>query len=485
MCLKIFVILDLMTRPKIILFDLPTFPKGVIALSLPIVGTILEKYFELQIIDLNIDNFDLNEKLFNNVTMIGMKVSSQNSKLAKTYTQQIKSKYPNIIVLWGGEYPSLLPQECMQIADIVVEGLFEPVANQIAADLYQGTWQKHYKGTNNKLPEMMPKPDFSLLPKYEKYSTFMGLPLETSRGCTEHCMFCMVLVMQRKNYYLKPIEQIDAELKNYKNKFINLIDYNFGVNKEHVLKVSDTIKKSEALGWMAEMNLELLDDDEMLLAMSKSRCRMIYCGIESIDELVLSSFNKHVTNHVENYERIIKKVQSYGIQIAAGLILGTERTTKETFTKTLKFFSDMNIIYTKLTFLTYNPGTKVNDFMKKKGNYVTENTEEFDGVRMSYLPFEVEKEIVLEGFEFFVQRFYHPLAIVKRAFKSSNGPLSFMENILFPYCYSEAYKQTVENNFLFEKQNFQKLLLAKHKKPLKIKIAEKTLYWVRKLRKSL
>ena len=44
------------------------------------------------------------------------------------------------------------------------------------------------------------------------------------------------------------------------------------------------MKKAGVNGWMAEMCLESLDNDEMLGFMRDSGCRIIYCGLESIDE---------------------------------------------------------------------------------------------------------------------------------------------------------------------------------------------------------
>lgn len=60
------------------------------------------------------------------------------------------------------------------------------------------------------------------------------------------------------------------------------------------------------------------------------------------------------TNHVENYERIIRKAQKYGIQVASGFILGINGMNENTFKESLNFFHRMGIIYVKLTFLTYN-----------------------------------------------------------------------------------------------------------------------------------
>jgi len=233
------------------------------------------------------------------------------------------------------------------------------------------------------------------------------------------------------------------------------------------------------LGWMAEMCIELLDDDEMLASMRDSRCRIIYCGLESIDEVSLRFFHKMNTNHVENYERIIRKVQSYGIQIAAGLILGSANTTKDTFVRTYNFFNRMGIIYVKLTFLTFNPGTKAKKYMEKKGIYLAENYEEYDGLRMSYLPEGVSKNVVIEGVYYFIKKYYSTFSLLKRAISAELTFLGKAEFFLFSYCYAESYRKWISSGYLYSSENFSLILNEKFHKPLRIIIAEKLLIFVR------
>ena len=45
-----------MNSSSVLLVDLPTFPKGVVSLSLPIVASCLKEHFIVNYIDLNIDD---------------------------------------------------------------------------------------------------------------------------------------------------------------------------------------------------------------------------------------------------------------------------------------------------------------------------------------------------------------------------------------------------------------------------------------------
>lgn len=465
-------------KKRIILIDLPTFPKGVISLSLLSVAAGLREHYAVQLVDLNFPGADAQLPAPEPVAMYGLKVSSQNLPHAIALSQKLKTASPQTPVVWGGELPSLLPDLCLEHADVVFGGLFEPIADAFIHDLQNGGLQRKYfgKNTEGQVPANI---DFSLLPQPENYFSFMGYPLETSRGCTENCIFCMVHTMQKKNYLVKGTDQLQGALAQYKGKFINVVDYNFGVDAENVKEVSRLIKNSGALGWMAEMCIELLDNEEVLQALGESRCKIVYCGLESIDQQSLESVNKMRTNHIENYERIIRKAQAHGIQIAAGIILGMEGTHPRTFDELYSFFHRMGIIYAKLTFLIYNPGTKVQQFVRKKGRFVTDDISHYDGNRLTYLPDGVDLEYVKRGTRSFIRRYYSLPGIVARSFNTRLSGWGRLEYILFNLFYRKTYRQWLTHDTLSHPENVRVLVDKKLSKSAWTKLMEKMIYWVR------
>jgi radical SAM superfamily enzyme YgiQ (UPF0313 family) len=473
-----------MIQQTVILIDLPVFPKGSISLSLPAVASVLSSYYEIEVFDLNIigtDTFFSHVGQKKSIVFFGIKVSCQNIENAINLSAMLKQYFPKVPLVWGGELPTLLPEKCLEYSDTIVQGLWEPIADVLIRDLQNGDLKKQYSGDNKFSLTDIRCPRFDLIKDTSKYYTFMGLPLETSRGCTEVCSFCMVHVMQKKNYFLKNSSQLEHELKSYNGKFINIVDYNFGVSPSHVIETCALIAKSGATGWMAEMCIEELDNDEMLAAMKASGCKIIYCGLESIEEKALNSVHKMNTNHVENYERIIRKVQSYDIQIASGFILGIDGMNKETFEKTLDFFHRMGIIYAKLTFLTYNPGTKVASYMTKKGTYTTTDISYYDGNHLSFLPHGVETDVVIQGTEFFIRNFYSLKRIISRSWQTKLSMIGRMEFILFNICYREAYILWIKNNVLRDPKNFRDLLNTQFSKRWSVNMADKLLSLIRRL----
>lgn len=467
-------------KNKILLFDLPTFPKGVISLSLPKVATLLGERFDVEIIDLNL--LDYKEFMiktdFSGINYFGLKVSAQNYNYAKEVSALLKSRFNGICVFWGGELPTLLPEECKKYADTIVRGQFDTIAQEFITDVEASHLKPEYVGiTKPTLQKTVI--DFKSIKDISRYYSFMGLPLETTSGCTEHCTFCMVHTMQSGKYSVRDFELIAKQMPSYTGHFVNIVDYNFGVDKGHVMGVAGLLKNSGANGWMAEMCIELLDDDELLTALRDSGCRVIYCGLETIDDYALRSIHKMNTNHIAEYSRIIKKAQGYGIQIGAGVILGIEGMTFEKLRNIFNFFTDHGIMYAKLTFLTYNPGTKVNRHMRKKGEFITDDIARYDGNHLTYRPHGLDISEVYRGAEFFIKQFYSLRGIVSRSFNTKLGFWRRIEFVCFNLCYREVYLAWLNHDIFFRPEGFRTLIEAPFRKGLKIKVLERIIGFCR------
>lgn len=485
MCNYAFFVSHTTMQEYALLVDLPTFPQGTLSLSLFTVAGALLPHVVCEYADLNFeeDVRAFNAANFNKYSFVGLKVSSQNYAIAKKITEHIRQTGSTTKVVWGGELPTLLKAECLLIADCIVTGLFESICKEFVSDLQTGRLKREYIG-NNRSENGIATPDFSILNNKVRYNSFMGMPLETSRGCTQRCLFCMVLVMQARNYYVQTPDQLLQNVQAVGAAYLNIVDYNLGVDKTHVLRVASFIQSSEVLGWMAEMNIEMLDDDEVLAALQRSRCRMIYCGLETIDEVALKSVNKDQTNKVENYERIIRKVQRYGIDIAAGMIIGLDGAEVNTYRQTLDFYNRMGVIYTKFTFLIYNPGTKVKEYMGRRGQYATEDISRYDGNSITYLPEKITEQELYALTAQLMSSYYAWPTVVKRAIATCSGVLHAAEYILFNWCYSRAYHtwQVVTRNT--SHPDFSRLLAQPYKKGIRLRLAEQMLTVVRKWRKA-
>lgn len=467
-------------RKKVLLIDLPVFPKGVVSLGLPVLAAHLKEHAEVEILDLNHydwNSFDVRSQI-DGVDVIGMKVSAQSYHHAKELTERLKTQSPQIIIMWGGELPSLLPDLCLEFADTIVKKRIEACVDEFVADLKRGSLKRVYEGGTDFNGKHV-VPSLSFARNNSSYFSFMGLPMETSVGCDRYCRFCMVHTMQPGIKY-RPTSHIEEDLVELKGQFVNVVDYNIGMSKEHLLDLCKRLERSEILGWMGEMCLESLEDDEILEALSRSRCKMIYCGLESLSEEGLKSVNKHRTNHPDNYKRIIGKVQSYGLNVASGFIIGLEGTTSETFDQMMDFYNEVGIEYVKMTFLTYNPGSYFYEAMKRSGSYLTDDIAKFDGNHLTYLAHGIDDQRLYDSAKRFISEFYSLPAIIRRSHKAHRDRYRRMEFIYFNLCYRHTYLNWLKHDVLNSETNGVRELMDKQfVKPSYLKTSERLLHSVR------
>lgn len=421
-----------------LLIDPPTFPKGIMSLSLASVAAALGDSIDVQIIDLNFRDWSTVRASgdLERFAAFGIKVSAQNFKIAVQLTRDLRERLPGAPVVWGGEYPTLRPAVCMEHADCVVAGRFEPLADEFVSDLRSGKLKPTYSHSGRWNAAQIPVPRLDKLDRRARYSTSIGAPLETSIGCPHACSFCMVHTMQ-PSLSARPLENIRADLAAHPRRMVSIVDYNLGADRSRVLEIAKVLEESGCDGWTAEMCIEALADREVLEALQRSRCRIVYCGLETLSKGALASIAKR-QNEVDEYREIIALAQSYGIEVATGLILGLEGSPIETLEETLDFFEAIGVIYVKLTFLTYNPGTKVHRVMRRRGLLVSEDDSHFDGLHLTYVP-ECADPDEINGFVVrAIRRFYSWRSIWRRS-AHVRGVVRRLAFVLHARCYGWSY----------------------------------------------
>jgi radical SAM superfamily enzyme YgiQ (UPF0313 family) len=464
---------------RALLIDPPRFPRGALSLSLASVAASLRPAFEPRLLDLDFEPRDSWERLLAAgpaPALIGLKVSAQNLREAEEVSRLARRVRPGAAVVWGGELPTLRPDLARGLADAVVRGRFEGVAEAFVADARAGRLRPEYDGTAVAAPP--PVPALDLVERPERYVRFLGTPLEASLGCSEHCTFCMVHSMQPAGRELDAA-LLRRDLEANPRDFASVVDYNLGDGRERLLAAAAALERSAVRGWTCEACLESLDDGEVLAALARARCRVVYCGLESVSEAALRSVAK-TQNAVSEYRRVIRRAQDAGIDVASGYILGLAGQTAADAEAFADFAEEAGLAYVKLTFLTFNPGTKALASMAARGRVLTEDPAAYDGVRPTWLPPGVEAADLRAQAARMIARLYSWRSAWRRSRHLAGRPAARAEFVLLSRCFGEAYRDWSRLGALGPGE--PRLLDAPFAKPARLAACEALLSGARRLR---
>ena len=377
--------------------------KGLRILTLPVLAAEFGQYADVEICDENVEPIDESP-----AEMVGISLLVYNAPRGFEIASRFREQGAKVIL--GGTYPTLQPEHCLQHCDAVVVGELEGLTGQVMRDLERGQLRGIYK--NDEPPDVshMPRPRVDLL-ENERY---MGVayPIEFSRGCPNACGFCVNPYVFRK---FRPIslENIARDLSYRDMDVLGVEDLNMTGDRDHALRAANLLEGVGKLSWSAEMTLGSLDDDELLEAFARSGMREVYVGVESINPRALAKINKGF-NRVDDYLRIVRKVQSYGIRVGCGMVLGLDGEDGDFYERMLEFLEAAKMTYVTPTYATYVPGTRAYEAMRDAGRIITDDLRCYDGLHPMVEPDGMTLEELNEGLRWFIRRFFGWRSIIKR-----------------------------------------------------------------------
>ncbi len=298
-----------------------------------------------------------------NVSSLGSKdydlvaISCTTDTIVRGYEIAKKYREKGAKVVMGGIHVSLLPNEAINYCDSVVIGEAESVWKNVLNDFENNSLKKFYYG--ERLPMVnMPVPRREL---YKK--RYVVQNIETARGCPFHCEFCSVSAFSGETYRQRPIEEVIEEIQTIKERHILFVDDNLlGIgkdNKERAIKMCNELKPFNKRA-LAQVSMNVADDDEVLKAFSDANITGLFIGIESLNVENLKQMRKGVNlARVSDYKKIIKKIHDYGMIVQGSFIFGYDYDTKDVFKDTVDFINDIDLDANLASFLRPLPGTKL------------------------------------------------------------------------------------------------------------------------------
>jgi radical SAM superfamily enzyme YgiQ (UPF0313 family) len=205
--------------------------------------------------------------------------------------------------------------------------------------------------------------DYSILARHK--ISFM--PVLSSVGCINDCDFCCTAAIYKSKYRLRNIDCVMKDLIEVnrlsgKAGFVDNTIYN---NREYLLLLLKSMLNFKiSLKWGAQATINIGDDIEVLHYLYKSGCRILFIGMESVNQKNLEGVNKNYL--VEDYTKRIENIHKAGIKIAGYFMYGLYNDSEETVSDICNFINSTKIEVPLLNFLTPAPGTRVYERLKQE-----------------------------------------------------------------------------------------------------------------------
>jgi anaerobic magnesium-protoporphyrin IX monomethyl ester cyclase len=190
----------------------------------------------------------------------------------------------------------------------------------------------------------LPTPCFDGLPLDKYLSPELIIPILSSRGCYwNRCTFCDHGYGYSGKYRPREVDLLFNDIKTLKDKY-NTSYFTFqdeGLSPRMMDVLSDKLIESKLdISWLADSRFEPAFSNEIGKKLSLAGCRMLYFGLESANERVLTCMDKGIRK--ENVLKICKHCRDAGIWAHLFLIFGFPTETLKEARETMDFILSNN-----------------------------------------------------------------------------------------------------------------------------------------------
>lgn len=426
-------------------------------LGLLTVSAMLPAEWERRLVDMNVES--LTPKDIEWADMVFVSAMIVQNKSLEAVVALSRSMGKKVVV--GGPYVST-SSERLPDADHIFIGEAENTLPEFLHDLELGIARKIYKADERPSLKLTPVPDFSLV-DLSKYS---AMNVQYSRGCPFNCEFCDIIEIYGRVPRTKSNAQMLAELQALKEidwrGMLFIVDDNFIGNKKNVRQfMPDLIEWSKANGnpfaYLTEASVNLAEDDHLLQQMEDAGFRRVFLGIETPVEESLKEAQKSQNTRRDLLESI-HKIQSYGIEVMAGFIVGFDNDPDDIFDRQVEFIRESGIPLAMVGLLTALPDTQLWRRLEKEGRLLDVSTGNNTDCTLNFVP-RMETSQLVDGYKNILRSIYSPKEYYQRALD----------------CLSRLHKDRVEprsSSMIEDLKAFSRIILT-----LGIKDASRRDFW--------
>ena len=308
---------------------------------------------EVDNIDLERSNFDFNAFInrlsARNYAGVALFVSNDNLINSIRLIRIIKEVCEGARTLIYGDLAVLLPdffcradydcfdyivdRQCDQ--EIAISDFFNYCAGSGEERAMRGVLKVGSGGLTKLAPGGLVEPGDWGYPSSALFEQSERIVLTVSRGCPYACEFCNAVLYYGTSERRRPVDSILSYIGQHDDKEYKFFAPNFTLNKAWVREFCTALLDRHLhIRWSCTTRADLLRDDEILELMSRSGCKRIAVGVESIIDSDLDAIDKKTDS--DTIVQSIRRVKARGMQYKALVMLGIPSQTKENIRITLE-----------------------------------------------------------------------------------------------------------------------------------------------------
>jgi radical SAM superfamily enzyme YgiQ (UPF0313 family) len=256
--------------------------------------------------------------------MVGISLRSSYFKIASEITKKINEDL-SVPVIWGGTHPTIAPEECIQVADLICLGegedpvleLAERISNSQDYTDIRNLWiRKNGHLIKNELRPLIQDLDSLPFPDYGDENTYFiengqissgdpvlqtyNLNILASRGCPYHCSYCCNSIFNSlydgkgPRIRRRSVENVMKEIHALKDRFPNLrridfIDEVFAWDRKWTSSFIERYSKEIQLPFQCAQHPNMVNQETLRL-LRDAGLERVEVGVQSGSERIRKEY---------------------------------------------------------------------------------------------------------------------------------------------------------------------------------------------------
>ncbi|GEM_PF-208999 len=333
------------------------------------------------------------------------------------------------VVCVGGPVANLAPDTVRPYCDVLFEGEGEYTWPRFLKDYQNGDFRDTYSQVDKISMDDSPLPRIDLIDA----RNYAAGQIQTTRGCPFTCEFCDIIVMYGRKVRCKPIGKVLREVELWAEAGQQLIffsDDNFVGNRPYCKEllrklVEFNSRRRHPISFYTQASIDTARDPELMELLRDANFAGVFIGIESPRQSALAEASKVQNVHTEDLAEAVHTIQSYGLFVSGGMIVGFDHDDPRIFDEQYDFLQRAGVVFAQLSLLEAMPRTPLWERMKQAGRLL----EYREGLYTNIMPLNMTYEQLVNGYADLIRRVYSYDSYAARYLTS----LSYMRGYTFPH----------------------------------------------------